>query len=129
MSDKIKNKSEKFLSLPLFAFVGGLLNGFIGAGGGVVMMLALIYFKRRAEKRGKNTEFAGTAAAVMVFSIVSATVYALTGRVDWSLIPPMLPAAVIGGAIGGALLKKINPTFLRLLFSFLVIYSGVSMLK
>ena len=120
---------KKRLLIALFSFVGGLLNGFIGAGGGVVMMLGLSYARRLGVVDNKNGEFAGTCAAVMVFSVVSSVAYAISGRVEWSLLPPMLPAAAIGGAIGGALLKKLDPIFLRLLFSFLVLYSGVSMLK
>ena len=113
----------------LFSFVGGLVNGFIGAGGGVVMMLGLSYARKIGVAGEKNGEFAGTCAAVMVFSIVSSIAYAVSGRVEWSLLPQMLPAAVVGGAVGGALLKKFDPVFLRFLFSFLVLYSGVSMLR
>jgi len=112
--------------ISLFSLAGGFLNGFIGAGGGVIMMLAMLCMRRAGGE--KNAEFAGTAAAVMAFSIVSSIVYWATGRVDWELVPSMLLPAVLGGALGGALLRRIDPTLLRFVFSFLVLYSGVSML-
>ena len=125
---KQTNRREKLkkLALPAFSLVAGFFNGFIGAGGGVVMMLALLCLRRLSSQKEKNAEFAGTGAAVMVFSIVSSAVYAFTGRVEWSLALPMIPIAAIGGAIGGGLLKKIDPTALRLLFSLLVFYSGIT---
>lgn len=125
----LKNQKIKAIAIAAVAFVGGFANGFIGAGGGVVMMLGLSFLSRFDDSEVKNREFAGNGAAVGVFSLVSAVTYALTDRVEWSILPTMILPAIVGGAAGGALLKRIDPIVLRLIFSFVVLYSGVSMLR
>lgn len=129
MRPTLKNQKIKAIAIAAVAFVGGFTNGFIGAGGGVVMMLGLSFLSRFDDSEVKNREFAGNGAAVCVFSLVSAVTYALTDRVEWSILPTMILPAIVGGAAGGALLKRIDPIVLRLIFSFVVLYSGVSMLR
>lgn len=129
MLEKNEKLNKKTIITAAVAFIGGFFNGFIGAGGGVIMMLGLYFLRRFDDSEVKNREFAGNGAAVCVFSLVSSATYALTDRVEWSLLPPMILPAAIGGAVGGALLKKIDPVLLRFVFSFVVLYSGISMLK
>ncbi len=103
-------------------FAAGFLNGFSGAGGG---MVTGVFLPRLFRDKDHNTAFAYTALAVFLFSLVSAVIYLLLGRITlagaWQ---PLFPA-LLGGAIGAYLLQRIDPILLKCLFAGLLIYSGV----
>ena len=120
-----EGKGKKHMSLFLLFLVfaaAGFLNGFSGAGGGMVLGIFLPPLFREEES---NQAFAYMALAVFLFSLSSAIVYFFTGRITLDqAFSPFLPA-VIGGVIGGYLLEKINPILLKCLFAGLLIYAGV----
>lgn len=101
----------------------GLINGFFGALGGVAAVIML-------EKMGFDTKKAHAAAVgiIMPVSVVSLIFYFLNGKVDLSLTLKTVPFGVAGAAVGGLLLKKINPRILKGLFALLLIYSGINLL-
>ncbi len=120
---------EKSRYQPLFLFLifaaAGFLNGYAGAGGGMVTGVLLPLFFAPGEKK---TAFAYTALAVLSYSAVSATAYLLLGRLPVETAARNLLPALVGGALGGFLLKKINPSLLQGAFALLLIYSGVRFL-
>ena len=102
-----------------------MANGFFGAGGGMVLAVTLPFFLSDDEK---HLLFAYTALGVLLASAVSASVYLADGRVSVSAVSARILPAVLGGSIGGLLLSRINPALLKLLFSLIIIYSGVRFL-
>ena len=103
----------------------GFLNGLSGAGGGMILGIFLPFYF--GEDKTDHI-FAYSSLSVLLFSTVSATIYFFLGQMTLSgIFRPILPA-VVGGAFGGYLLKKIKPTLIKLLFSLLLIYSGVRFL-
>ena len=113
-----------FLLIPL-AFLAGVANGFFGAGGGMVLAVSLPFFLAEDEK---DSLFAYVALGVLFASAVSASVYLADGRVSVSAVSSRILPALLGGGIGGFLLSRINPTILKVLFSLIIIYSGVRFL-
>ena len=120
-----------FLCLGLSA---GFINGLLGAGGGIILILLL---PRLSKKHGipacrgmENKDWYATALSVMLpATAISAAVYFLRGGIadTRSLLLLALPAAV-GGGLGALLLGRIDGKWLRRLFSILVIISGVRMI-
>jgi len=101
----------------------GVVNGLIGTGGGIILVLTL-------SKSMKNTKdvFATVIAAILPMSAVSAVSYAVGGNVSIGETAVYIIPAIIGGVIGAVLLDKIGVKWLKILFSGLVIYSGIRML-
>jgi uncharacterized membrane protein YfcA len=120
-----KQKQVKSLVLFLIFSAAGFLNGYAGAGGGMVTGVLLpLYFGEKDRK----TAFAYTALAVLLYSTVSATAYLLLGRLPFRTALINAFPALLGGALGGFLLRKINPALLQGIFAVLLIYSGVRFL-
>ena len=97
----------------------GAVNGFFGAGGGLVCIPILMKLKLERKEAHANA-----VAVILPITIASATLYALKGRVDIidSLI--YLPGGVIGAVIGTYIMKKISPKLIKKLFSLFMIWAG-----
>ena len=108
--------------------LAGVINGLLGAGGGIIVTFYLSHALNDEQKQG-NGVFAGAVAAMLPISVVSLGLYLAKGYVilDKDLIT-LLPSAIIGGIIGAFLLTKLKLKFVRLIFAILVTVSGVMMI-
>lgn len=127
---KIKIERSVWRRMGALAAVGaaaGFLNGFLGAGAGIILMYAFGALNRGEESARDN--FAMTVATVLPLSMVSVAVYASKGAVSASAVGRYMVPAVVGGIIGGILTDKVNTKILRLVFAVVVIIAGINMLR
>lgn len=120
--------NKKILKLSSVGFVAGIANGFLGAAGGVI----IVYFLERLlgrEDGNKNRIFSIALMTMLPISATSLAVYLSRGYlpIDAKLLWLTIPA-VLGGACGALLLKKVKFGAVRLIFTAVVIYSGISMM-
>ena len=120
----MKNKGSVALWL---GFLAGLLNGLLGAGGGIILVRGADKILPR-EYQSSRDIFANALAVMLPISAVSAIAYVLRGSVHGLEFSPFILPAVIGGAGGGLLLSVIDTRLLRLIFSALVVWSGFTMI-
>ena len=120
----LKNFLKKALATVLGAFSGGV-NVLFGGGGGMLVVPALRYGLGIEEKRAH----ASAIAVMLPLSTVSAAIYTMRGVWDVRLGLLVGCGAVLGGAMGALLLKKVPKTALSLLFYGVMIYAGVKFLK
>lgn len=113
MSPKIKSAVAGALA--------GALNGFFGAGGGMVLVPLFIRWVKLDERR----TFATSVFIILPLCAVSAVVYLLKSRIDLMLTLPYLAGGLVGGFIGGRYFKSIPTALLRRLFGLLLIYGGI----
>ncbi len=112
------------VKLSLYGLLAGFVNGFLGAGGGIVVVLAISRMFKGAVN-DKNTAFATALCVMLPLSGVSAIIYALRGNISFEGFGIFAIPALIGGAIGGILLGKLKADFVKKLFSALVVISGI----
>lgn len=119
----MKNTRFSKYFLPLCGAAVGLINGLLGAGGG---MIAVPMLKRS----GLSQKNAHATAVMMIFwlSLFSAGVYLWQGRITLSAALPYLPGGVVGAIVGALLLKKIPDAWLRRIFGAFMVYTGVRLL-
>ena len=119
-------KTKRMGALTL-GFLAGLLNGLLGAGGGIILVRGAEKVLPREYHDGRDV-FANTLAVMLPLSAVSAIAYAMRGSVHGLEFSRVILPAVIGGAGGGLLLAVIDTRWLRLIFSALVVWSGITMI-
>ncbi len=119
-------KARKMGALTL-GFLAGLLNGLLGAGGGIILVRGADKVLPREYCDGRDV-FANALAVMLPISAVSAIAYVLGGSVHGLEFSKFILPAVIGGAGGGLLLAVIDTRLLRLIFSALVVWSGITMI-
>lgn len=111
----------------------GMLSGFVGIGGGVIIVPALVFLLGLSQHEAQ-----GTSLFVLVMPVVflALTNYWKTGNVNWKYGLIIALAFVIGGYFGSKLSLKLSPQFVKLAFglimayvSFQLIFSSIQEIK
>ena len=104
--------------------ITGFLNGLLGAGGGMIAVLALSRLCGLAEK-----EAHATAIAVMLpLTALSGLLYALRSAVAWEVLAFVAPALTLGSFLGAKLTGRLPEKALRRIFAALMMAAGAFML-
>lgn len=120
-------KKEKFLDILKLVGVGivaGFINGFFGAGGGL-LLVPMISF---VQKDDSKTAHATTLACVLFMCIASSVIYFVKNELDYKLILVCLIGSLIGSFVGTKLLKKLKNNVIDLIFSVVLVVAGVCMI-
>lgn len=100
----------------------GLVNGLLGAGGG---MLAVPLLKSAGAEQ--KQAHASSIALILPLCVFSAVLYLINGRVTIGQALGYMPAGAVGAVIGGFLLGKISDKWLKRLFALFMIWAGIRM--
>ncbi len=123
----IEKKGKTVLTVVLLALTGaatGILSGFFGGGGGMLVVPALTAIMKISEKQAHATAI----AVILPVTAVSAAVYGARGVSLGAGFPYALVGVVLGGIVGAALMNKLSNGFLSLIFYGLMIAAGIKML-
>lgn len=111
--------------LPIgIALFTGLLAGFLGIGGGLICMPALIYLVGCPTHVAVGTDLFG----VMISGLYGAATYSYKGRVDLVAVFIMLIGAAVGAQIGTVATKYVKGYAIRVYFGLTVAGCGISVL-
>lgn len=113
--------------LLLGGLITGLINGLLGAGGGIVAVFVLTKVLGSALTDRRDV-FANAIAIILPLSLISVISYAIGGSMPRGELNLLVVPAVLGGLLGGILLDRIDPLIVQLIFSAIVLYSGITML-
>ena len=119
---------KKWILIILLSFLAGCINGFVGTGGGIIVVFLLFRLYGGGEENTKDV-FARTLLTVFPMSLAALTVYLRNSAVDMNLILRVLIPAILGGATGAIFMDRIDKRVLNIVFAALVIYSGISMIR
>jgi len=113
------------LSIGLFA---GMLSGFVGVGGGVVIVPALVFFLGLTQHQAQGTSLFILVLPVGILAVMN---YSKTANINWSYGIVIALAFIVGGYLGSKLSLKLSPSVVKLAFgvimafvSFKLILSG-----
>jgi uncharacterized membrane protein YfcA len=101
----------------------GLVNGILGAGGG---MLAVPLLKKIGFSQKES--HTNAIAIILPITIVSAAIYLFKDFVTIKESLIYIPTGLLGAVLGTYILKKISPKWLKRIFGILMIYAGVRLL-
>lgn len=104
--------------------LAGLVNGFFGGGGGMVLVPLLIDQCGLDQRKA----FATSVAIILPLCALSSVIYFFRGGLEFSAAMPYLVGGLVGGLTGGILFKKLNMNWLRRAFALLILYGGVKSL-
>ncbi len=107
----------------LSGFVIGLVNGLLGAGGG---MLAVPILK--SQGFSQKQAHTNAIAVILPITVLSASLYLFKGYVQLSDAFTYMPTGLLGALIGTYVLHKISPMLLKKVFGGIMIYAGIRLL-
>lgn len=122
----LKNKARPALLLAT-GLASGLINGLLGAGGGIITVLAVSRLGRDRLSDSRDV-YANALAVTLALTLTSTALYALRSNTPPADLTSLLLPAAAGGLAGGLLLGRISSGTLQLLFSVLLVVSGVLMI-
>ncbi len=108
------------VKIALGGAVAGAVNGAFGGGGGMVLLPMLT----AAEVEEKKS-FATCVAVILPLCAVSAAMALWQGGFDWRQALPYLLGGLVGGAVGGFTMGKVDVKLLRYLFAAFMVYGGI----
>lgn len=118
---------KKTLPVSLLGLAGGFLNGLLGAGGGIPLVMGLRWLFGKKVANGRR--FFTTALSVMLpLSLYSICRYTSKAPLPLGLFVTMLFPAILGGGAGAWLLRRLPTEVLGRIFATVVALSGVLML-
>jgi uncharacterized membrane protein YfcA len=101
--------------------VVGMLTGFVGAGGGFLIIPALVLFSKLPMKKAIGTSL----LIIAVKSLIGFTGDLGKQQMDWTLLFSITALAVVGIFAGNALSKKISADSLKKGFGWFVLVMGI----
>lgn len=109
-------------------FLAGIVNGLLGTGGGIILLLIL----RQCSGKDRKNAFAASLFCILPLSVLSLLLYIGNGSVRAGDVfvrhhIPMAAGALIGGAAGAYLLDLLKLPFVEKLFALLLIFAGARM--
>lgn len=108
----------------LIGYTTGFLAGFLGIGGGLFRFPALVYLLGCPVPIAIGTDI----FEVLISGIYGGVSYSMKNRVDFVAVAIMLLGAAFGAKIGAIATKYVDPTKIKLWFSFAVFGSLFSIL-
>ena len=116
------NNNVSFLLLSLIGIVAGLMSGFLGLGGGIIIVPALVYFAKFSQQSAT-----GTSLAILLPPIgLAATMeYYRKGHVDLRAAFIIAIFLVIFSWISAHFANKLNEPHLKLAFGIFMMLMGL----
>jgi len=127
MIKKSNNQTEKikivnYRNLALIGFLVGLITGFLGAGGGFLIIPALLFFANLPMKQAVGTSL----LIIFINSTIGFAGDVLSGvQLNYKLLFTISAIAIIGMLVGTVLSKKIDGAKLKPAFGWFVLVMGI----
>jgi uncharacterized membrane protein YfcA len=110
------------VSIGLFA---GLLSGFVGVGGVIIIVPALVFLLGLTQHQAQGTSLFVLMLPVVSFAVLN---YWKSGNVKWEYGLVIAMTFIVGAYFGSKLSLKISPGLVQLLFGILMAYISFRMI-
>lgn len=114
----------KILKNAIIGILAGFITGFFSAGGGMIILPAIIYFMNLDEKKARGT----TIFIILPLAITAIVFYYKENYFDIPMGIKCAIGGIIGGVIGTKMLKKVSDKFLKLVFIVFLLYASFNMI-
>jgi len=118
------NNFKKWQEICILVAAGlgiGFINGFLGAGGGILLVPVLTGVIKEPVKVAHAT----AVVIILPLCVASGIVYIIKGFYDFSIGWKIVVGTIIGGTIGTILLKKLTSDWISLVFAIVMVVAGI----
>ena len=112
------------ISLIVIGLLAGVFSGFMGAGGGVIMIPLMIVLLGFSQHEAQGTSLAVLAIPV---TFLAAYNYYNAGHVNWKFALVIGLSFVIGGYFGSKFAILINQAMMKKIFSVILLFIAIKM--
>lgn len=113
------------LILVAIGIFAGMLSGFVGVGGGMVIVPALIYFLGLTQFQAQGTSLAIMLPPIGILAVMN---YYRTDNVNFTYAAIIAATFIIGGYLGSKLALKLPENKVKLIFGLIMLYAAIRMI-
>lgn len=117
-------EKKPWLAPTLAGLLAGMVNGFFGGGGGMILVPRLTGSCGLDQRKA----FATSVVVILPLCALSSAIYYVRGGLEWRAALPYLCGGLLGGLAGGRLFQKLNMDVLRRVFALFILYGGAKSL-
>ncbi len=110
--------TQTIIYLILIGVASGVLSGFVGVGGGIIIVPALIYFIGMGQHEAQGTSLFVLLLPVGIFAVMN---YAKSNEMNWKYGAIIAVTFLLGAYIGSKLSLKMSPSLVKLIFGILML--------
>jgi uncharacterized membrane protein YfcA len=111
--------TQTIFILIAIGLLAGILSGFVGVGGGIVIVPGLVYMLGFSQHQAQGTSLFILSMPVVILATIN---YWKSGNVNWKFGLIIAATFILGGFIGSKLALKISPGLVKFLFGILMAY-------
>lgn len=108
----------------LVGLVAGIISGLFTAGGGLIIVPALLYTLKLQPQKARATSL----FCILPMVLVTAIFYGQNDFIRWDIGMKCAIGGIIGGIIGAKLLNYLPEKYLKIAFTLFLIYAGINMI-
>jgi uncharacterized membrane protein YfcA len=116
---------QTIIILVLIGLFAGILSGFVGVGGGIIIVPALVFFLGFTQHQAQGTSLFVLSMPVVIFAVIN---YWKTDNVNWKFGLIVASTFVIGAFLGSKLSLKLSPGMVKLVFGLLLAYVSIRLI-
>lgn len=120
-----KMSVEIILVLIAIGLLAGAFSGFMGVGGGIVMIPLMMVFLGYTQHQAQGMSLA--VLAVPVTFLAAFTYHKAGNTIDWKYALIIASCFIVGGFLGSKLALKIDQVVLRKIFALVLIISAIKL--
>lgn len=117
--------TQTILILVVIGILAGILSGFVGVGGGVIIVPALMYALSMSQHEAQGTSLF---ILLLPVGILAVNNYWKTGNINWKFGLIVAMTFVVGGYLGSKIALKISPAIVKLVFGVIMAYVSFKMI-
>jgi uncharacterized membrane protein YfcA len=117
--------TTQLLILVIVGLLAGALSGFVGVGGGIIIVPAMIYFMNMNQMQAQGVSLALLMLPVGILGVMN---YYKAGHIQFSYVLIMAVGFVLGNYFGSKYAMKVPEHKIKFLFALLMLYVAVQML-
>ena len=117
--------TQTILILVLIGISAGVLSGFVGVGGGIIIVPALVYLLGMSQFEAQGTSLFVLLLPVGILAVIN---YTRAETINWKFGLVVALTFVVGGYIGSKLALKISPSVLKLVFGIIMAFVSVRLI-
>ena len=117
--------TSSILILVMIGLVAGLLSGFVGVGGGMIIVPGLVFLLGASQMTAQGTSLALLMFPVGILGVIN---YYKTGNVNFQYVMIMGLAFVLGSYFGSKWALKISEQKVKLVFGIFLLYMSIRMI-
>jgi uncharacterized protein len=116
---------DTIIILILIGIISGIVAGFVGVGGGIIIVPALVYFLGLTQHQAQGTSLLLMLPPIGILAVMN---YYKAGNINWTYGAIIAGAFVVGGYFGSKLSLKLSPNLVKFIFGIIMLYVSIRLI-